>query len=108
VGREAVPPNFYPAKEGRFLFTGATASLRARPPSLHSLPPKRRCVPWRQGLAREFGPQVIHVAHIVIAAPFQGRIRGHQASPTMFALALHVSRQGMDHELDLRPFKEPF
>jgi NAD(P)-dependent dehydrogenase (short-subunit alcohol dehydrogenase family) len=46
VGREAAR-RFLPRQRGTILFTGATASRVRR--SLHSLPPKRRCVLSRRG-----------------------------------------------------------
>jgi len=47
VGREAVR-RLASRQKGTILFTGATASLRTRPPSSHSAQPRRPCAPWRK------------------------------------------------------------
>jgi NAD(P)-dependent dehydrogenase (short-subunit alcohol dehydrogenase family) len=124
VGREAVR-QFLPRQRGTLLFTGATASLRARPPFLAFASAKAALRAVAQGLAREFGPQGIHVAHIVIDGVIQGeyaatnfagyvRSKGENGLLPVDAiadayLALHRQPAGAwTHELDLRPFKEPF
>jgi NAD(P)-dependent dehydrogenase (short-subunit alcohol dehydrogenase family) len=124
VGREAVR-RFAPRQRGTILFTGATASLRARPPFLAFASAKAALRAVAQGLAREFGPQGIHVAHIVIDGAIQGeyaatkfadyvRSKGENGLLSVEAIAeayLALHRQpasAWTHELDLRPFKEPF
>lgn len=124
VGREAAK-RFSQRGRGTILFTGATASLRARPPFLAFAAAKAALRAVAQGLAREFGPKGVHVAHIVI----DGVIAGEYAA-TNFAdyarskgadgvlavddiadayWALHCQkRSAWTHEMDLRPFKEPF
>ena len=74
VGREAVR-RMLPQGHGTIIFTGATASLRARPPFIAFASAKAALRAVAQGLAREFGPQGIHVAHVVI----DGVIHGDQA-----------------------------
>ena len=76
-----------------------------------------------QALAREYGPQGVHVAHIVIDGVVngdivQGRFKEYLESmgedgalePDAIAEAfwsVHVqSRSAWTHEMDLRPFKE--
>jgi NAD(P)-dependent dehydrogenase (short-subunit alcohol dehydrogenase family) len=124
VGREAVR-RMLPQGRGTIIFTGATASLRARPPFIAFASAKAALRAVAQGLAREFGPQGIHVAHVVI----DGVIHGDQAlsrfpdfvkakgkegllDPDEIADAywtLHEQkRSAWTHELDLRPFKETF
>jgi NAD(P)-dependent dehydrogenase (short-subunit alcohol dehydrogenase family) len=124
VGREAVR-RMLPQGHGTIIFTGATASLRARPPFVAFASAKAALRAVAQGLAREFGPQGIHVAHVVI----DGVIHGDQAlsrfpdfvkakgkegllDPDEIAeayWALHgQKRSAWTHELDLRPFKETF
>lgn len=124
VGREAAR-RMLPQGHGTIIFTGATASLRARPPFLAFASAKAALRAVAQGLAREFGPQGIHVAHVVI----DGVIHGDQAlsrfpdfvktkgkegllDPDEIAeayWALHCQRRSAwTHELDLRPFKEAF
>lgn len=70
VGRGAVR-RLAPRQRGTILFTGATASLRARPPFLAFASAKAALRAVAQGLAREFGPQGAHVAHIVIDGVIQ-------------------------------------
>jgi NAD(P)-dependent dehydrogenase (short-subunit alcohol dehydrogenase family) len=124
VGREAVR-RLAPRNRGTILFTGATASLRARPPFLAFAAAKAALRAVAQGLAREFGPQGLHVAHIVIDGAIQGeyaatnfsdyvRSKGENGLLSVDAIAdayLALHRQppsAWTHELDLRPFKEPF
>ena len=71
VGREAVR-RMLPKGKGTLLFTGATASLRARPPFTGFASAKAALRAVAQGLAREFGPQGIHVAHVVIDGVIDG------------------------------------
>ncbi|MFO1102564.1 MAG: SDR family NAD(P)-dependent oxidoreductase [Methylocystis sp.] len=124
VGREAAL-RFSERGQGTILFTGATASLRARPPFLAFAAAKAALRAVAQGLAREYGAKGVHVAHIII----DGVIAGEYAA-TNFAeyarskgpdgvlavddiadayWALHCQkRSAWTHEMDLRPFKEPF
>jgi NAD(P)-dependent dehydrogenase (short-subunit alcohol dehydrogenase family) len=124
VGREAVR-RMLPKGRGTILFTGATASLRARPPFTAFASAKAALRAVAQGLAREFGPQGIHVAHVIIDGVIDGafarerfpdfvRAKGEDGliDPGAIAdafLALHRQpRNAWTHELDLRPFKETF
>ena len=113
------------AEQGRgsLLFTGASASLRGRPMFGHFASSKAALRNLAQALAREFGPQGVHVAHVVIDGVIngdvvQGRFGEYLASlgedgalePEAIAdafYALHIQhRSAWTHELDLRPFKE--
>jgi len=124
VGREAVR-RMLPRGQGTILFTGATASLRARPPFTAFAAAKAALRAVAQGLAREFGPQGIHVAHIIIDGVIDGTFArerfpsfvGAKGADGLLApdaiaesfLALHGQpRNAWTHELDLRPFKEAF
>jgi NAD(P)-dependent dehydrogenase (short-subunit alcohol dehydrogenase family) len=124
IGREAVR-RLAPRQKGSILFTGATASLRARPPFLAFAAAKAALRAVAQGLAREFGPQGVHVAHIIIDGAIQGeyaatnfpdyvRSKGEDGLLAVDAIAdaywaLHCqARSAWTHELDLRPFKEAF
>ena len=124
VGREAVR-RLLLQQRGTLLFTGATASLSARPPFTAFAAAKAALRAVAQGLAREFGPQGIHIAHIVIDGVIQGDYARHQFPDLVQAKgldglmalddladaywALHRQpRSAWTHELDLRPFKEPF
>ncbi len=124
VGREAVR-RMLPKGRGTILFTGATASLRARPPFTAFAAAKAALRAVAQGLAREFGPQGLHVAHVIVDGVIDGafarerfadfvRAKGTDGllAPDAIAesfLALHAQpRSAWTHELDLRPFKEAF
>ena len=124
VGREAAR-RMLPQGHGTIIFTGATASLRARPPFLAFASAKAALRAVAQGLAREFGPQGIHVAHVVIDGVSHGdqalsrfpdfvKTKGKEGllDPDEIAeayWALHCQRRSAwTHELDLRPFKEAF
>lgn len=124
VGREAVR-HMLPRARGTIIFTGATASLRARPPFTAFASAKAALRAVAQGMAREFGPQGIHVAHIVIDGVIDGdyagrnfpdlvRAKGDNGLLDPEAIAgvywdLHrQDATAWTHELDLRPFKEPF
>lgn len=124
IGREAIR-TLLPNGKGSLIYTGATASVRARPPFLAFASAKAALRAVAQGFAREFGPEGIHVAHVVI----DGVIRGDYAQskfPKFVAAKgddglleindiaqaywdLHRQpKSAWTHELDLRPFKEPF
>jgi len=110
---------------GTLFFTGASASLRARPPFTAFAAAKSALRALAQGMAREFGPQGIHVVHVIIDGVINGE-RARNAFPEFVAQKgadglldldaiadtywlLHgQQRSAWTHELDLRPFKEPF
>jgi NAD(P)-dependent dehydrogenase (short-subunit alcohol dehydrogenase family) len=124
VGREAAR-RLTPLGRGTVIFTGATASLRGKPPFAAFASAKAGLRSLAQSMAREFGPLGIHVAHVVIdggidgeklntAAPQLKLARGADGMLNIDAIAQaywHVYLQhpsAWTHELDLRPFKEPF
>lgn len=124
VGREAAR-RMAPRQDGTILFTGATASLRSRSPFVAFASAKAALRAVAQGLAREFGPQGLHVAHVVIDGVINGdyarnafpdfvRAKGEDGLLDADAIAesfwaLHRQpKSAWTHELDLRPFKEPF
>jgi NAD(P)-dependent dehydrogenase (short-subunit alcohol dehydrogenase family) len=113
------------AGRGSLLFTGATASLRGRPPFAAFASAKAGLRSLAQSLAREFGPQNIHVAHVVVdggidgerlrtSAPHRVAERGEDGllKPAEIADAYwHLHQQGRSawsQEIDLRPFSETF
>ena len=110
---------------GSIIFTGATASVKARPPFLPFASAKHGLRAVAQGMAREFGPKGIHVAHAIIDGGINGEILTSRApdrvaalgengllSPTAIAESywqLHVQHpSAWTFEIDLRPFKETF
>lgn len=124
VGREAAR-RMIRQGSGTLLFTGATASLRARPPFAAFASAKAGLRSLVSGMAREFGPQGIHVGHVIV----DGIIHGDQVLSRMPQLlerlgedgmlapdaiadafwALHVQdKTAWTLELDLRPYKEQF
>jgi NAD(P)-dependent dehydrogenase (short-subunit alcohol dehydrogenase family) len=124
VGREAAR-RMLPRGSGTILFTGATASLRARPPFTAFAAAKAALRALAHGMAREFGPQGIHVAHVVIDGGIDGdqlntafpqfkEQRGADGMLQPDAIAdafwsLHAQHpSAWSLELDLRPYKEPF
>ena len=124
TGREAARV-MLPRDTGTILFTGATASLRGGSGFAAFAGGKHALRALAQSMAREFGPQGIHVAHVVVdgaidtafvrdtfpdryAAKSDGGILdpSHIADTYWF---LHVQpRDAWTHELDLRPWTEKF
>ena len=124
VGRE-VARRLPATGRGTLIFTGATASLRARPPFTAFASAKAALRALAGGLARELGPQAIHVAHVIVDGIIDGEMVTSRApqliaqrgpdgtlSPDQMADAwwlLHAqARSAWTFELDLRPWKEPF
>jgi len=110
---------------GTLLFTGATAALRGKPPFAAFAASKAALRSLSQTLAREFGSEGVHVAHIVIDGGIDGE-RLRQSAPQRVQQAgddgllqagaiaesywqlHHQHRSAWTQELDLRPFKETF
>jgi NAD(P)-dependent dehydrogenase (short-subunit alcohol dehydrogenase family) len=122
--RAALPP-LLAAGRGSLIFTGATGSLRGRPPFAAFASAKAGLRSLAQSLAREFGPQNIHVAHVVIDCGIDGE-RLRTSAPQRVAergvdgllktdeiadAYWHLHQQGRtawSQEIDLRPFNESF
>ena len=124
VGREAAR-RLVPLGRGTVLFTGASGSLRGKPGFAHFAAAKAGLRMLAQSMAREFGPQGIHVAHVVIDGGIDGdRLRrrmpdivaqrGDDGLLDIDAIAetyWHLHRQhrsAWTQEIDLRPYKESF
>jgi NAD(P)-dependent dehydrogenase (short-subunit alcohol dehydrogenase family) len=124
VGREAAR-RMVPRGRGTILFTGATASLRGRRGMAAFAGAKFALRALAQSMAREFGPEGIHVAHVIIDGaidmpwirenfPQLVEERGEEALLKPDAIAesywqLHTQpRNAWSHELDLRPHIEPW
>ena len=124
VGREAVR-RMVPRGRGTVLFTGATASLRGKPNTTAFAAAKAALRSLAQSMARTYGPQGIHVAHVVV----DGGIAGDKIIKGLPQFAQAMGEDGLvslagltdaywylynqpkaawTHELDLRTFKEPF
>jgi NAD(P)-dependent dehydrogenase (short-subunit alcohol dehydrogenase family) len=127
TGREAARIMLKHGK-GSIFFTGATASLRGGSGYAAFASAKAGLRAMAQSMARELGPQNIHVAHLVIDAGVDtsfvreriAQARGADVAanlpadvlmePTSIAeayWALHVqSRDAWTFEMDLRPYGE--
>jgi len=122
---ETSPERFEARGRGSILFTGATASVRARPPFAAFAAAKAALRAVAQALAREFGPRGLHVAHFIVDGVIDGEYAATQfpdffaargesgrLDPAAIAEAYWaVHRQpasAWSHEIDLRPFAEPF
>jgi NAD(P)-dependent dehydrogenase (short-subunit alcohol dehydrogenase family) len=124
VGREAAR-RLVPLGRGTVLFTGASASLRGKGGFAQFAAAKAGLRMISQSMARDYGPQGLHVAHIVIDGGIDGARLEHgqperyakQAADTLLdidAIAdaywyLHTQhRSAWTQELDLRPSAESF
>ena len=124
VGREAAR-RFVPLGRGSVFFTGASGSLRGMPGFAHFGASKAGLRMIAQSMAREFGPQGIHVAHVIVDGAIEGdRVRslfpgvfeqlGENGALNTKAIAetywqLHLQHpSAWTQELDVRPFKEKF
>jgi NAD(P)-dependent dehydrogenase (short-subunit alcohol dehydrogenase family) len=124
VGREAAR-RFVPLGRGSIFFTGASGSLRGMPGFAHFAASKAALRMISQSMAREFGPQGIHVAHVIVDGAIEGdRVRslfpgmfeqlGENGALNTEAIAntywqLHLQHpSAWTQELDVRPFKETF
>jgi NAD(P)-dependent dehydrogenase (short-subunit alcohol dehydrogenase family) len=123
-GREAVR-RLAPLGRGTVIFTGASGSLRGRPRFAAFNATKGGLRLLVQSLAREFGPQGLHIAHAIIDGGIEGERllsrmpdrkdkAGADGLLNIDAIAdnywhLHSQhRSAWTHEIDLRPYKEPF
>ena len=126
-GREAAK-YMLPRKKGSIFFTGATASLRGSSGFVAFSSAKFGLRALAQSLARELGPQNIHVAHLVIDAGVdtafvRDRIIERGDNPDdlpadtlmdpksvaeSYWMLHHQSRDAWTFEMDIRPFAEKF
>jgi NAD(P)-dependent dehydrogenase (short-subunit alcohol dehydrogenase family) len=122
MGRE-VAKVMLPRSRGTMIFTGATASLRGSAGFSAFAGAKHALRALAQSLARELGPQGIHVAHVVIDGAIDTQFI-RENFPERYALKdrdgilnpdaiaenywqLHrQQRSAWTHELDLRPWME--
>jgi NAD(P)-dependent dehydrogenase (short-subunit alcohol dehydrogenase family) len=129
TGREAAR-HMIPRGSGSIFFTGATASLRGGVGYAAFASAKFGLRAVAQSMARELGPKNIHVAHLVIDAGVdtewvRERIRARSGADAAERLEpdrlvnpnsiaevywqLHQqSRDSWTHELDIRPYREPW
>lgn len=124
TGREAAKA-MLPRGRGTIIFTGATASLRGRANFSAFASAKFALRAVAQSMARELGPQGIHVAHPIIDGAidtafirdnfpelYQRKTQDGILNPTHIAdtyWQIHCQpRDCWVHELDLRPWTETF
>jgi NAD(P)-dependent dehydrogenase (short-subunit alcohol dehydrogenase family) len=114
-----------PRQRGVLLFTGASASLRGRAKFGGFASAKAALRALAQSAAREFGPQGIHVGHVIV----DGAIDGDRINTFLPGLKIERGADGLldpdaiaesfwslycqprsawTHELDLRPWVEPW
>lgn len=122
MGRE-IARVMVPRGRGTILFTGATASVRGGSGFAAFAGGKHALRALAQSMARELGPQGIHVAHVVIDGaidtefirsnfPERAALKDRDGilDPEAIAQAywqLHTQpRSAWTHELDLRPWME--
>lgn len=124
AGREAARV-MRPRGRGTIIFTGATAGVRGREGFAAFAGAKHALRALAQSMARELGPAGIHVAHVVIDGAIDSqfiretlpdsddrRARDALLVPDEIAknyVWLHRQhRSAWTHELDLRPWSEPW
>lgn len=122
AGREAAKV-MTPRGRGAILFTGATASVRGRDGFAAFAAAKHGLRAVAQSMARELGPQGVHVAHVVIDGAVDGvftRTNRPDAEERLsrdeilkpediaanFVWLYRQPRSAWTHELDLRPWTE--
>ena len=110
---------------GTILFTGATASLRGGANFAAFSGAKMALRALAQSMARELGPEGIHVAHVVIdgaidtefirtqfperyALKAQDGILNPEHIAQQYVMLHRQPRDAWTHELDLRPWSEKF
>jgi NAD(P)-dependent dehydrogenase (short-subunit alcohol dehydrogenase family) len=124
MGRE-VAKAMLPRGRGTIVFTGATASLRGREGFAAFAGAKHALRALAQSMARELWPKGIHVAHPVIDGAIDTEFIRSQF-PERYALKAqqgivdpqHIAeaywqlhnqpRDAWSHEIDLRPWREPW
>lgn len=124
MGRE-VAKNMVRREQGTIIFTGATASLRGGKGYAAFAGAKFGLRALAQSMARELGPKGIHVAHVIVDAAIltswtlemvkdaqllnsqQGLVIPTDIAQTYWQLHLQ-SKTAWTHELELRPWIEPW
>ena len=115
-----------PRKRGTILFTGATASVRGGAGYAAFAGGKHALRALAQSMARELGPEGIHVAHVVVDGAIDtdftrqraadrydtkkaaGGILSPESIAENYWMLHNQPRDAWTHELDLRPWSEPW
>ena len=118
-GAQAVLPGMVERNNGSFLVTGATAAMRGGPNFSAFASAKFALRGLTQSLARQFGPEGVHVAHVVIDGVIWGAsakryevarekcLEPDHIAETYLQLA-QQPRSCWTHEIDIRPNSESF
>lgn len=120
ISVQAVISQMAARRQGTIILTGATAALRGASNFAAFASAKFALRGLAQSLAREYGPQGVHVAHVVldglIDEPQTDQRFGSSSSGRLDPQA--IARSYLDltlqppstwtHEMDLRPFSERF
>ncbi|HUN58922.1 MAG TPA: SDR family NAD(P)-dependent oxidoreductase [Candidatus Binataceae bacterium] len=121
LAAKEVVPAMLEAGRGVILFTGATAGTKPYPTSAAFGPAKFAMRGLAQVIARDLGPQGIHVAYVNVDGPIdmpfirqrmpnaqdQDLLKPSAIAETYWHLA-HQDPSCWTHEIDVRPFKEKF
>ncbi len=123
TGREAARV-MVPRKRGTILFTGATASVRGGAGYAAFAGGKHALRALAQSMARELGPEGIHVAHVVVDGAIDtdftrqrapgtyesrkavGGILNPESIAENYWMLHNQPRDAWTHELDVRPWTE--
>jgi NAD(P)-dependent dehydrogenase (short-subunit alcohol dehydrogenase family) len=118
---QAAAKRMVEAGAGTIIFIGATAALPGSATFANLAVPKSWLRALAQSMARDLGPQGVHVAHTIIDGQIAGERPGYRAeergedavlAPEAIAEAyyqLHAQpRSAWTQELDLRPWVEKF
>lgn len=122
AGREAAKI-MVPRGKGTIIFTGATASIRGRENLAAFAAAKNGLRAVAQSMARELGPEGIHVAHVICDGAIDGvftRSRFDDVTPLLeedlilkpddiaqnYVMLHRQGRSAWSHEIDLRPWRE--
>ncbi len=122
---QTVLPYFLERAKGTLIFTGASGSLRGKAKFAPFSAAKGGVRNLAQSLSREFGPQNIHVGHVIVDGGIDGERlnrrapklkseRGQDGMLHIDAIAEaywmlhHQHRSAWTLELDLRPWSENF
>jgi NAD(P)-dependent dehydrogenase (short-subunit alcohol dehydrogenase family) len=118
---QAVIPDMLKAGHGFISLTGATASLRGRAGFAPLAIAKSSLRILGQSLAREFHPKGIHVVHVIVDGQIDTpKLRAREPdrprdsvipADAIADAVIHVLKQPRNawtHEIDIRPYVEPF
>ena len=122
IAQQAIP-RLVNNKGGSLIFTGATASLRSKPPFTAFASAKSAERSLAQGLAKEFGSKGVHVANVIIDGIIDGdkvnlrfpefaASKGEDGKLNIahiadnFLMLHNQKRSTWSFELDLRPWSE--